>query len=316
MWRRGLLLAMVAGGMSGCGLLRGNIAPTDNSAVQTPIYSANKVLFMGNATNDGRYAPLKETHEQAVSKGGVRRQVQNRQPLSIVVSKAYVPSTLRICNNRPSDLFYPKGRDIAVLPDVSTSSDKQDFIAVWYQRDVPPDTSLSFQDLLVYSTDAWDAKYPPYFRLRLVDVSSERNTALGALLDQVRSASPSITSSIGAPEAAPIVNIAALAAKQVLAHGADKSLVDFTFQLYGGALLNEAGGVPLGVLETGGLLVTALPCNATANYWNALLRFDHRLDRIEAASGQEPLPMPYVAATIMTAVRRFLRSFALEALRY
>jgi len=318
MTMRLLLAILIAFAASGCGMLRSELALDDVSAVQTPIYSANKILFL-RPTDDQRYGELRHGYmrdpvaTQTSTSGapppqaqGTRRPVRNRQPLSIVVSRAYVPTTLPSCLPRATDALFGRrggrraGRDIAVLLDVSTVAERSDFIAVWYQRDVPPDETLTFQDLLVYSSDAWDAKYPPFFRMRLVDVSSERNTAVGALLDQVRSSSDTITGLLGVPGASPIIGIAALAARQVLAHDHNETLVDFTFQLYGEQVLSEAGGVPLGVLETGGILVTAVPCGAGNSFWNNDLKFDHRLGRIETTDGATQ-DMPYVFATILTA---------------
>jgi hypothetical protein len=314
LWKN-LICATTAVALAGCSTLRGDLGLEDKSAVQTPVFTANKVLFLQSPcvpsaaqpcrSEQSRFGNLMEGYQlaadaQAGTQSGLRRAVRNRQPLSIVISRAYVPASLKSCNARASDILYPKGRDIAVLLDVSTASDREDFIAVWYQRDVPPDALLTFQDLLVYSSDAWDAKFPPYFRLRLVDVSSERNTALGGLLEQVRSNSSAITGLLGAPGAAPIVGIASLAARQVLAHDKNKALVDFTFQLYGEHLLAESGGMPLGVLQTGGMVVTAPPCGAGNTFWNNDLRFDHRLNRItDTANGS--MAMPYVLATILTA---------------
>ncbi|QYC11513.1 hypothetical protein [Brevundimonas nasdae] len=256
--------------------------------------------------DEARFAALKEGYEMAASAGadattpGVRRSVRNRQPVAIVASRAFIPADLRTCSPRASDILFPRGRDVAVLLDVSTSAEKQDFIAVWYQRDVSPGELLTFQDLLVYSSDAWDAKYPPYFRLRLVDVSAERNTAVGALLGQIRSSSDTITSMIGAAGAAPIVSIGALAADQVLANDHNRSLVDFTFQLYGAHLLGEAGGMPLGVLQTGGMLITAPPCGETNDYWSHSYQYDHRLNRVLNDAGVVQ-SSPFILTTVLTA---------------
>lgn len=321
------ILAAAAVLLGGCAE-RGVLSLTSKSAVDAPVYAANKVLFLepnvdaaGKLVN-ARRANLKDGYQLAETvRGGAlvgtRRSVKNRQPISILVSRAYLPATARTCNKRPSDaLFSGKGRDIAVLLDLSTSADREEFIAVWYERNVVPDQTLSFQDLLVYSSDAWDAKYPPYFRMRLVDVSSERDTAVGALLDQVRASSATITSLAGAPAAAPVLGVAALAARQVLAHEKNKSLVDFTFQLYGEHLLAEAGGVPLGVLQTGGMLVTAPPCEAGNAFWENDLQFDHRLNRIVRQNAVEP--MPYIFATVLTAdlaVPQIVRTRSAEIMR-
>lgn len=312
-----LLSPALAGLMlSGCGLLRGTIGLNDVSAVQAPAYSANKVLFLDPPSqplpkdpDPGRFVPLSDTYELARKANkdgdvGLRRSVRNRQPLSIVISHAYLPASLKTCAPRLSDIAFGGGRDIAVLLDVAGAVDSQEFIAVWYERDVKPGDLLNFQDLLVYSRDAWDSKFPPYFRLRLVDVSFERNTAVGGLLDKVRDSSKAIAGLAGSPEAGPIIGIAALAAKQVLAHENNIPLVDFTFQLYGASLLDEAGGVPLGVLQSGGVLVTAPPCveggGVNNEYWTNKLQFDNRLNRI-VSEDHTATDQPYISATILTA---------------
>lgn len=286
--------------LSGC-ISRGDVKLDDLSVVRAPAYSANRVLF-ASATPDPRYADLKEGYEIAADAAhqGTRRSVRNRDPLSIVISRAYVPENIAECNARNSDILLGKARDIAVLLDVSTASDRQEFIAVWYETNVPAGQVLTFQDLLVYSSDSWDAKYPPYFRLRLVDVSAERNTATGELLKQVRASSSTIAGLVGVPEAGPILGIAALAANQVLGHEKNRALVDFTFQLYDEGLLGVSGGVPLGILQTGGMVVTAPPCGSSHDFWTASFKFDHRLQRLTGDQGQMQ-GMPYVFATILTA---------------
>lgn len=286
--------------LSGC-VTRGDTRLDDVSVVRAPAYSANRVLF-AKSSPDNRYADLKEGYEIAAdaARPGSRRSVRNRDPLSIVISRAYVPADIATCNARSSDFLLGKDRDIAVLLDVSSATDRQEFIAVWYETNVPAGQVLTFQDLLVYSSDSWDAKYPPYFRLRLVDVSAERNTATGELLKQVRSSSSTIAGLVGVPEAGPILGIAALAANQVLGHEKNRALVDFTFQLYDEGLLGQSGGVPLGILQTGGMVVTAPPCGSANDFWTSSFKFDHRLQRI--AGEQGPMQgMPYVFATILTA---------------
>ena len=291
---------------------RGQLSLTDKSAVQTPVYTANKALFLTPDTDDNgkivnaRNGLLLNAYEIAEQMRdgkqpqGTRRSIKNRQPLSIVVSRAYVPATLKECNGRVSDfLAGNEGRDIALLLDVSTGSSGESFIAVWYQTGVPPGTMLNFGDLLVYSSDAWDSKYPPYFRFRLVDVTAERNTAVGAMLDRLGSASGTLAGLADLTSAGPLINLAGLAARSILAHEKNKAIVDFTFQLYGDQALGEAGGVPLGVLQTGGLIITAPPCGQSVDYWERSLHFDHRRDRIvENRAIQE---MPYVFATILGA---------------
>lgn len=308
------IVIMVAILLCGC-VERGALSLTDKSVVQTPVYNANKTMFVQPITDgagkitDTRYGKLLNGYEiaeqvrAAGSANGVRRSIQNRQPISIVISRAFVPASLKRCNGRASDfLFGDKGRDIAVLLDVSTNAGTENFIAVWYQTGVPPGSLLTFGDLLVFSTDSWDAKYPPYFRVRLVDVTAERNTAVGAMLDRLNTTSNTLAGLANVANAGPLINLAGLAARMTLANEKNKAIVDFTFQLYGDQALSEAGGVPLGVLQTGGMLVTAPPCDANVRYWEKSLRFDHRLDRVfEDGAAGELQDVPYVFATILGA---------------
>jgi hypothetical protein len=60
--------------------------------------------------------------------------------------------------------------------------------------------------------------------------------------------------------------------------------------------------VPLGVLQTGGVIVTAPPCDQKVDYWERDLSFDHRLDRVRARSGDKAVQeVPYIFATILGA---------------
>lgn len=327
-----LALALAGGVLLGGCTLRGELGLNDTSAVRTPAYAANKVLFVnppivGKApagppipprNDEMRTADLIEAHQVAadiaIGRTSLRRSVLNRQPVSIVINRAYVPTTLRQCAKRLSDVF-GKRRDIVVLLETATATDKQEAVAVWYQQGVllddksaiaasqqetggpRPDGTLNFQDLLVFSEDSWNSNFPPYFRMRLIDVSAERNTAVGALLEQVEGSTKAITGLLGVPNS-PLIGIAKLAAKQILGNEQNIPIIDFTFQLYGASMLDEAGGVPLGVLQTGGVVVTAPPCGEDNSYWNKKLSFDYTLNRIK--EGNSVREQPYIFATILT----------------
>ncbi len=312
---RGWEVLGVAIALVGCAA-RDTPALTDASRVEAPVYRANRTLFLEpEVKQDGslRQANLLHGYEIAErvkavrAKGGAqgaRRSVRNRDPLSIVVTRARVPAGLAQCLPRREAALTGGAatRDIAVLLDVATATDRQEFIAVWYETGVQDGEELSFEGLLVYATDAWDARFPPYFRLRLVDVSAERNAQVRALLERVKGVSSSILGLTGVPGAAPILGLAASAAEQVLANGANRALVDFTFQLYGASLLDDAGGVPLSVLQSGGVLVTAAPCGQGTDWFAQRLVYDWRLGVVETA-GDTPqrADVPYVLATLLTA---------------
>jgi len=109
----GTIGALAAGMLlSGCGALRGEIGLNDASVIRTPAYSANKVLFLDptdkpiDVADPGRYVPLAESYELAQrikdnAQIGLRRSILNRQPVSIVISRAYVPASLTQCCLQP-----------------------------------------------------------------------------------------------------------------------------------------------------------------------------------------------------------------------
>lgn len=256
--------------------------------------------------------------------------VKNGDPVTIIVNKAYVPITSADAtqNARLADLFANrKTRDIAVLLDFGARAEQEEnFIAVWYQRDVPPDEPLSFQDLVVYSQDNWDDRVPPYFRMRLVDVSNERNTRTEELLNQVSSLSGNLLSVVSSPLAGPAMSIATRAAQLALANSKNLLLIDYTFQFYSAAQIKEAGGVPLGQFRKGGILVMGQPYTAKSSinpnptaqgagtekentpkpsFWENNFQFDFKLRRVlSVPESASPTPVavdvPYMLATVMT----------------
>lgn len=312
------VLAGLAGtALAGCGVNDFSLIP-DGGAVNSPAYSANRVFFLEHGDADAAdrrrsnlehgYSLVREpvaiSDGQAVEPVGPRN-IRTGEPLSFVISKVRIPETLPSCVPRLSDVAFHKGRDIAFILDTKTGANKEVSLIVWFQTDVRPGDNLSFQDLLVYSDDNWDERFPPYFRLRLVDVSSLRNTQLHTMLGEFRSASDQITAGLGAEDSG-LVGLAELAAELLLANEKSIPILDFTFQLYGEAMAQTAGGFPLGVLRSGGLMLTAPPCDATtrrslgSDYYEDDFRYDFRLQQV-IDDGGTVQDVPYALATVMTA---------------
>jgi hypothetical protein len=299
-----LLLCCVL--LGACGSMPGAITGDAALAVNAPIYRANKIFYVEKMRADEgqprRFSDLKEPQEYT----DVADAVQNGDPVTIVVNRAYVPTTLTDAkrNRRLSTLIGRSDtRDIAVLLDFGGQAEQaEEFIAVWYERDVAPDQTLSFQDLVVYSQDSWDNRVPPYFRLRIVDVTNERNTRTGELLNQVRLASGSLASFVTSPVPGAAINIATRAAELVLTNEENRALVDYTFNLFSVAQIGEAGGMPLGQFKAGGIILMGQPFDEPNTFWEAAFQYDFRLRRVQlTGKPQETVAAPYLIATIMTA---------------
>lgn len=273
-------------------------------SINTPIYRANKVLYVdklrADEANARRWADLIEPHEYT----NTELAVKNGDPVTIIVNRAYLPTTLTdsSVNARKLDSFRSdKTRDVAVLLDLGLKAGADErFIAVWYQRDVPPDEPLSFQDLTVYSQDSWDSGLPPYFRIRVVDVTNERNTRTEELLNQVGNLSATLSSLFGSPVSGAAVNIAKRAAQLVLANEKNRGLIDFTFQTFGAAQIEEAGGVPLAQFKKGGLIVMGQPAGTDNQFWEQEFQYDYKLRRVQSRGAGTDVSTPFVFATVVT----------------
>ncbi|MBT3659637.1 MAG: hypothetical protein HN540_07660 [Rhodospirillaceae bacterium] len=301
-----LMTIALCGFLFGCGSQPQKLFGDESLSVNTPVYRGNKIFygekFRDEEENSRRWSNLMEPHEYETD----TEAVDNGDPVSIIVNRAYVPLTLTNSeqNGRLSTLLGgSKTRDIAVLIDFGAKAgEKEEFIAAWYQRDVPPDEPLSFQYLIVYSQDSWDSRVPPYFRLRIVDVTNERNTRTGELLNQISGAGTTVASLIGSPLLAPVVNIATRAASLVLANEENRNLIDFTFNVFSTAQKGEAGGMPLGHFKAGGIVVLGQPFETDYTFWEDDFQYDFKLRRVQKLNEKaNVVPAPFMIVTVMTA---------------
>ena len=274
----------------------------ENLIVNTPRFNANKLLFMGEPKVDANkvqvWSELEDPSTVSLKDVEADHRVHNNDPVTIVVNRVALPASL-------TDNEGPKTRDIAVILDfAATAGQREQSIVVWYQRGVPADEPLSFNDLVVYSQDRWDNRVPPYFRMRLVDVSAERSARTLELLNQVGGFSGSLAQVFLRPVAGPIIETAARAAAAVLSGRDNEMLVDFTFQLFSSAQTSQAGGVPLGLFRKGGLVVMGLPADRTRDYWANSFVFEHVSTRVyteDASETRNLTDAPFLLATVITA---------------
>src|SRR6478735_4422412 len=101
-------------------------------------------------------------------------------------------------------------------------------LAVWYQTDVPIGERLSFGDLLIHQTESWDEAKPVTIRLRVVDVTAERNLRTRLALNKVKELGGSVLLAAKNPLTAPLVNTAVDAAALVIAGKKNQALLDYT----------------------------------------------------------------------------------------
>lgn len=221
--------------------------------------------------------------------------VEHGDPLAVLVSGVRVPR----------DGAGP--RDIAVLLEVESSTviGKQELV-VSYQRDVTPGQMLNFSDVLVYFDPSWDSAHPVDFRVRVMDVRSERNGRIRATLDRVESLMGSIQGLV--PHSAiPGVDVAIEAATTLLSARENTVLIDFRVQFHSSAVFEGSNQADIGLLRRGSWLAVGRPTSETDAYW-ARPAFKQRvtdellpgpIDESSTASGPR-LEVPYVEVTIST----------------
>jgi hypothetical protein len=224
--------------------------------------------------------------------------IQDGDPLSVIVSGVRIPEDL---SGR---------RDIAVILDIATTADSTTQpIVVFYQRDVPGGQMLNFQNLLVYYDPHWDSTVPPYFRLRIIDVRSERSGRTRELLDRSANLGAAISGLFPHP-IIPIVTTASEAAKLLLANPENRILLDYSVQFY---YTNNKSRIPLSPLRAGEWLVLGRPSKrvlsenayslldggeSPAEFWRQPLYLDRRSGQIRVLSTQKPVPCPYISVIV------------------
>jgi hypothetical protein len=273
--------------------------------VNTPVYRANRVFYLeprqvssdegGGQLYYDLVDPVVISYRPRTTT--VAEPVENGEPVTVVINKAYIPS-----DTAKGKL--DKTRDIAVLIDLGFQPGKQEFIAVWYQRDVPVNEELSFSSIPVYSLDAWNSDAPPRFRVRLVDVTAERNTRTAEMLTLASQISGSVISLVGTPASGMAVEIATHAARLVLANQKNTNLVDYEFYFFSEGQLAEAGGAPLALFRKGAMVITGRPRGQDESFWSQPLQYDHEQKRLQHYNSEGPgkrVESPYVLASVLTA---------------
>lgn len=277
--------------LCGCsqGIARGGgglgLGPESRYVIHTPqTYTENRVFSLSLDDPPSGQLSLHHPHEATVSPD---RAVKHNQPLSVIVNGVYLPPTAAL-------------RDVAVIVDIASLTDGSvTSLVVWYQRRVPGNQMLNFQDLLVYFDPAWNSTVGPHFRLRLIDVKQTQREATRRFLDQSADLAATLGGLLPHP-AMPGVALAIEAARIVLANPSNEVLLDYTVQLYSQQHRELAGDAPLGVLQRGPWLVVGRPAGESPAFWTTPLRLDLRTRQL-IDEAETPVEAPYIAMTISTA---------------
>ncbi len=233
---------------------------------------------------------LKFSHEVQNDAHKDDLRISNGDPISVVVSDVYLPH-----ETDGSDA----ARDVAVLLDIETSGERKlESYAVWYERGVHPGQRLGFTSLLAYSDRAWNSRHQPYFRIRVIDVSQERNEETRAALSGLSEAVGSLASFIPHP-AIPGAAAAIRTAGLVFSNRQNVSILDFTPQFYASEFVNEAKQSDLAIFSRGMWMVVGREPEVDEKFWNEPLSLHLKTGEILDRNGFAQ-KVPYVRLTVST----------------
>lgn len=283
--------------LSGCTNTRApGLAERDQYVVNTPArYSENRVFYFGPLKEKSEPTELVSTTDltrELISNSDSGRNVLSQkmahgEPLNIIVTNAKLPPISiedSSCRFMSYWCYAPKTRDIALILDVDAQVDapsKQ--IVVWYQRSVPAEQSLNFGNLQVYHADAWDSRLAPVLRLRLIDVTAEKNIETREALADVAKFGSSILSATTGPTGAMALNAGTKAAALILAGTDNKMLLDYTVQFFGAGRVQKGGGAIQTPLLSGRFILFGkenVAGSTEAAFWSRPYAYDEAEQRI------------------------------------
>lgn len=281
----------IALSLSGCAvtpLLREYPASTPDS------YTENKAFFLESLQDNqfnSEYQAFRHLYE-VDPRQEPGRLIKPLDPLSVILQGVRLPEDLGSGT-----------RDVAVVLDINTSSARGlTSLVAFYQRNVPAGQMLNFNNLLVYADPMWDSASPPYFRIRVIDVKAERNTAVASQLARVANLGGQISGVVPHP-AIPVVNSAIETAGALLSNRKNRMILDFQVQFYGAAQVQASGGAAIGVLCAGPWLVLGRERGGKSDFWRNGFVLERRTDRIGTLMGGEfsNIAVPYVALALVRA---------------
>ena len=292
LWKVALVVSALF--VSGCSTFAPGFGERDQYVVNTPRYFDNRVYYVAPKPT-AKVWPLQDALTARTDENDAAR-IRHGSALSIILNSVSMPPPELGKNGKAK---HQGARDIAVVLDVTTkSTGANESIVAWYQRGVQPDQALNFSNLLLYFDPRWDARVAPLIRIRVVDVTSEKNAEIREALGQVKQ----FTSSIGPllpTSSEAVVSVATRAASLILTRP-NQQLLDYTVQFYSEEQLSESYGSDLTPLKRGRVLLIGRPRNQTSAFWRG---FNGQYDgeTLTVFNGGTAVDAPVVLVTVSTA---------------
>lgn len=314
--QRALGLAGLALGLAGCA----DFGPliTDRNTVYTPIFADNRVYYLKARDQAKQTQELEPLGVKIDSKKG-EKPIERNSPLSIILRSVEIPAKSagdRGADDADSAITGPA--DYAVILDIGTKADgTSQSLVIWYQRGVQPDQSLNFSNLLVFYEPRWDERVAPYFRIRVMDVTTERNAETRRALERAHNLGNGLGALAANPAVAPLIGIAFTAAELVLANKQNRMVLDYSVQLYSSSAASQSGSSELGVLKRGSYIVVGRPNSAGRSFWKNQFEFDPESRELTAAKIRVNVPTALISVGTFESVVPTIvleRSTALTAL--
>lgn len=262
----------------------------------TPIFADNRVYHAKAANAAG----LQKLDPLGASLAANEVAIPRNSPLSVIMRSVEIPAAFETdaAGQRHKSAIHEPA-DYAVILDVGANVDGSNkSIVVWYQRGVQPDQSLNFSNLLVYYEARWDERIAPSFRVRVMDVTKERNAETRRSLERAQSISSSLGAMASNPAVTPLIGIAYTAADLVFANVKNQLVLDYSVQLYSSAAVAKAGSGELGVLKRGSYIVVGRPAYEARSFWKKDFSYDSITNSLMA--GSDRVNVPTAAITVGT----------------
>ncbi len=293
-WRLGMLGVVTV--LAGCA--GGEPRIGDSYTVHTPIYADNRIFYLKPGANPADAVRTLELAGMPASDAAERQlAVPPNAPLSIMMRSVEIPARQDAAGNKTAGIDGPA--DYAVILDIAAKDDgSNQSIVVWYQRGVQPDQSLNFSNLLVYYVQRWDERVAPSFRLRVMDVTTERNTETLRALQRAQGVASGAASLANNPLVSPLVGVAFTAAELVLANQRNRMVLDYSVQLYSQAAVSQSAGSNLGLLKQGTYVVVGRPVAGSRAFWEKPLTYNARTNQV--LDGTTPLNVPTALVSVGT----------------
>nr|WP_288913117.1 hypothetical protein [uncultured Pseudomonas sp.] len=269
----------------------------DQFTMFTPIFADNRVYFLKARNVSSQTQDLEALGTSLVAG---EEAVPRNAPLSVIMRSVEMPAAQEVDekgNYRKTPVSGPA--DYAVILDVGTNDDgTTKSMVVWYQRGVQPDQSLNFSNLLVYYEPRWDERVAPSFRIRVMDVTKERNAETRRALERAHSISSSVGSVAANPLVTPLIGIAFTAAELIFSNKQNRMLLDYSVQLYSSASVAQAGSGELGMLKRGSYIVIGRSSEESRDFWRSSFVYDAKTHAL--LSNGKRINVPTAAITIGT----------------